>query len=236
MKSKSIIYYTDNQLGEPIYSVVQKQLRSTALDFYSASLYPVDFGSNEVITGKRGYLTMVRQIISCLERSDSEYVFFCEHDVLYHPSHFEFTPSRDDIFYYNENVWRWEYGSDVAIRHDRMISLSSLCVNRVFALKHYNKRLEYILGLNTNDVSGEPQWARIMGYEPGTKKRKRGGFSDDDYETWLSEYPNIDIRHEGTFSSRKTSPDEFKHKPKWWKEISIKEIDGWDLGGLFNGS
>ena len=28
--------------------------------------------------------------------------------------------------------------------------------------------------------------------------------------------------------------EDFKHKPKWWKEIIIEEISEWDLKKLFN--
>lgn len=229
--NKEICYYTDCQLGEPIFSIVQQYLLDSGLPIVSASLNEaIDFGENEVIEGKRGYDTMVRQIISCLERSTAEYVFFCEHDILYSSSHFEFLPTRDDTFYYNENVWRWQFGADIAFRHDRMLSLSSLCVNREFALDHHKRRLEWILEGGYDKMPGrEPRWARKMGYEPGLKKKKRGGFSDDDYGTWSSEHPCIDIRHKGTFSSPKLKEEDFIHKPKWWREIPIKKIDGWDL-------
>lgn len=234
MDQKSIIYYTDNRLGEPIFSMVQGFLRNTKLPIYSTSLSPIIFGNNAVIDGKRSYPTMVRQIIDALERSPTTYVFFCEHDVLYHPSHFAFTPPRDDIFYYNKNVWRWWFGDSRVIRHDRMLPLSCMCANREFALDHYRRRYEKITTLGWSEIrSREPRWARLMGYEPGTKKRRRGGFSDDDFDTWESMYPNIDIRHRRTFSSPKIHLEDFRHKPKWWLEQSIDEIEGWDLKMLF---
>lgn len=234
-KSKSIIYYTDNKLGEPINSIVQMNIYLSGLPIYSSSLEPIRFGQNVVIEGERGYPTMVKQIISCLERSNTTYVFFCEHDVLYHASHFDFTPEKDNIFYYNENVWRWMFNSDTAITHDRMIPLSCLCVNREFALNHYKLRDKVIREKGFDKIkSREPAWARKMGYEPGTKKRRRGGVTDDDFETWMSELPNIDIRHKGTFSSPKTKLENFIHKPKWWREININEIPGWDLRRVFS--
>ena len=99
---KSIIYYTDNLLSEPIYSVVQTQLFRAGWPIYSASLKPIDFGENEVIDEERSYPTMLKQIISCLKRSPTKYVFFAEHDVLYPECHFDFSPPEDNIFYYNE--------------------------------------------------------------------------------------------------------------------------------------
>jgi len=230
---RAIIYYTDCRLRDPIYSLVQKHLLEVGLPIVSASLKPIEFGENEVIEDKRGYATMVKQIISCLERSTAEYVFFCEHDVLYSKSHFDFIPPRDDVFYYNDNVWRWQIGSDTAIRHDRMLSLSSLCVNREFALDHHKRRLKRIVEKGWDkETKGEPKWARVMGYEPGLKKKKRGGFSNDNYDVWSSRQPNIDIRHGGTFSSPKLNLEDFTHAPKWWKEIPVSLVDSWDLKGL----
>jgi len=232
---KSIIYYTDNILSGPIYSVVQRYLLSAGLPIISSSLRPIAFGDNEVVEGERGYPTMVNQIISCLERSTSKYVFFCEHDVLYHKSHFDFMPERDDIFYYNENGWRWLFGSKIAIRHDRMIPLSSLCVNREFALAHYKMRAKKIKENGWDKLSGGDQkWVRKMGYEPGTKKKKRGGITNDDFETWKSAFPIIDIRHNNTFSPTKIKLEDFKHEPKWWIKTPIGEILGWELKNIFN--
>jgi len=232
---KGIIYYTDNRLSDPLYSIVQGILLSVGLPIASASLKPITFGNNAVVEGKRGYPTMVKQILSCLERSESKYVFFCEHDVLYSREHFDFIPPRDDVFYYNENVWRWQYGSSKAINYDRMIPLSCLCVNRLFALDHYRRRMDHILerGYDFGSDSNK-KWVRVMGFEPGTKKRKRGGFSDDDFETWSSNVPVIDVRHDGTFSPPKCTLESFTHAPKTWNEIDIGDIPGWDLISLFS--
>lgn len=232
--SKDIIYYTDNRLEDPIYSAVQKTLLDVELPIISSSLKPINFGDNAIVTGKRGYPTMVRQIISCLERSTAQYVFFCEHDVLYPKSHFDFTPPKDNIFYYNANVWRWKYPEDMAITYDRLISLSGLCANRYYTLAHYNKRLEYIESNKwEDDAKHEPDWARKMGYEPGTKKKKRGGYTDDNFETWKSDYPMVDIRHSGTFSQPKVTLSSFKHQPTNWTEIKASQIPGWNLKEMF---
>jgi len=232
---KSIIYYTDNQLRDPIYSTVHNCILRVRLPIISASLKPISFGDNEVIKGESSYPTMVKQIISCLERSKTKYVFFCEHDVLYPKSHFDFIPPRDNIFYYNKNVWRWLFKSNYAIRYDRMIPLSCMSANRKFTLEHYKLRAKKIEEMGWDRIkSKEPSWVRKIGYEPGTKKKKRGGLTDDDFSTWISKYPIIDIRHKKTFSRPKVKVEEFKHIPKWWKETSIDKIKGWNLKKLFN--
>lgn len=231
---KNIIYYTDNLIEDPIKSVVRECIKQSGLPIVSCSLNePIDFGKNYTVLGDRGYTMMVQQILTCLEISTSKYVFFCEHDVLYPKSHFDFTPSKDNIFYYNANVWRWEFGSAKAIRYDRMLPLSSLCVNREYALDHYKLRMNLIEQHIDQLTSNEPEIARKWGYEPGTKKKKRGGVTDDDFDTWYSKEPTIDIRHRGTFSPPKVKLSSFKHEPKNWQEISINEIPYWDLKGLF---
>ena len=231
---KEIIYYTDNRIGKPILPLVQKYLLEVGLPIVSCSLKPIDFGKNIVLEGEvRSYPTMVRQIIMALEASTAKYVFFCEHDVLYSKSHFDFTPPTDDIFYYNDHVWRWRLWDNFAVTHERMLPLSSLCVNRELVLKHYKFREEKIKEFGWDkEKTREPRWVRRMGYEPGTKKKKRGGLTDDDFDTWHSKDPNVDIRHKWTFSSPKVTLDSFKHKPKNWQEIPVEEVPHWDLKKL----
>lgn len=233
--TKGIIFYTDCRIGDPIKSVVQEQILKAGLPVVSCSLEPLDFGKNITLPLVRGYLTYIVQILTALENSTADYVFFCEHDVLYPQSHFQFTPSCDSIFYYNEHVWRWLFGSDKVITYDRLLSLSGLCVNRKFALEHYLKRWEAILQVGLDKFSSaEPDLARKWGYEPGAKKKRRGGFSDDDFATWRSAEPIIDIRHNKTFSSPKVTLDSFKHQPENWQEMPIEKVAGWDLKNLFS--
>jgi hypothetical protein len=234
--TKGIIYYTDNQLQEPIFSIVQEQIKKANLPIVSISLEPINFGTNFVLPLIPNIVTMVKQITKGLEESSSTYIFFCEHDVLYPTSHFEFTPQRSDIFYYNANVWRWNYPTSRVINYDRLICLSGMCVNRTFALNHYKRRLATILkmGWDLDTRRHEPDWARKWGYEPGTKKIRRGGFSDDDFETWKSEIPIIDIRHSKTFSPPKVTLESFRHLPTNWQETTINKIDGWNLKQMFN--
>jgi hypothetical protein len=102
--NKGIIYYTDNKIEEPISSTVRNLLLETNLPIVSSSLRPINFGKNIVVNLEPGVITMITQIYNALKESRSKYIFFCEHDVLYHKSHFNFTPIKDDVFYYNTNV------------------------------------------------------------------------------------------------------------------------------------
>lgn len=193
---KGIIFYS-NGISEPIKSMVEASLE-------------VGLQITRSYSKGNSYREMVEQIIDCLKRSTAKYVFYTEHDVIYNSTHFDFTPLKDNVFYYNENVWKWDYPLEHYVTHDRLISLSALCVNRLFALTHFEARLQAT-------PEGD-RLCRTMGYEPGTKKKKRGGFSDDEFETWRSARPLIDIRHDRTFSPRKTALKDFKHQPTGWQE------------------
>ena len=223
---KGIIYYTDNQIEQPIKSLVWNLLQQSGLPITASYLQPGE---------QRGYPQMVRQIISCLERSEAKYVYFCEHDVLYAKSYFDFIPSRDDAYYYNTNLYRWDYPNDRLITYDGLTSLSQMSCNRLLALNHFQKRLQKIEEQQLEKLPGrEPEWARIWGYEPGTKRTRLGGFSNEQSVKWKAVLPNIDIRHRGTYSPSKVELRNFKHQPQGWQEKTLIEAQGWDLKGLFN--
>lgn len=231
--SKSIIFYSDSLIEEPIKSTVEKYILQAGLPIVSCSLQPLDFGKNIVYNGQPSFITYMSQIWTALMNSEADNVFFCEHDILYPKSHFDFTPPRDDIFYYNTNVWRWLYGSDFAITYDKLISLSGLCVNRKLALDQYSRRISKALTMPPESNIREPKWARVWGYEPGTKKPRNGGFDELAFETWRSEKPIVDIRHLGTISKTKVSLDDFKHPPSNWQQIPANEIPSWNLKEVF---
>ena len=236
---KAILYYTDNnpKVDPLIISLCQKYIAQSGLPIISVSLQPIDFGKNIVMKDRiRSYPTMVDQIVEGLKTLEGyDQIFFCEHDVLYHPNHFEFEIKNDCLFYYNDNVWRWAYHSDLAITYDRLMSLSVLTANQELLLRHYLYR-QYLVRLWEWDErrSREPRWARRMGYEPGIKKKRRGGITDEDYEVWQSPYPNVDIRHGVTFTRSKCALSDFKHAPTGWIESTIDKIPGWELKKLFN--
>ncbi len=105
---KTIVYYTDNNIDEQLRAAVAKQLVHAAgnIPIVSVSWEPVDLGKNMVV-GKlcRSEDTMRRQIVIGVRNTDADVIYLAEHDVLYHRSHFEFKPPRQDTLYYNENRW-----------------------------------------------------------------------------------------------------------------------------------
>lgn len=213
---KGIIYYTDNRLNVKLAKRCQRQIERANLPIISCSRKPMPhFGKNVVVRGDPGALQMFRQILAALEASDAEYIFFCEHDVLYHPSHFEFVPPRKDIWYYNTNVWKMKDGR--AWRVDDCRQVSGICVSRDLALEHYRKRVQIV------EKDG---FSMAMGYEPGTHTRKEGVDASKS-EKWESRFPNIDIRHGGNLSPTKQSPGEYRNPIYAAGWIESEEIPGW---------
>lgn len=209
--SKGIIFYTDNQLNHKIAHAVQDQLRRTGLPIVSASLKPMPhFGTNIHLPLQRGMETYFKQIIAALEASTTDIIFFCEHDVIYHPSHFKFTPEKKDMFYYNQNFWRVR--ADGFAVHWDANQVSGLVCYRQLALDFYRQRLADIQrdGFNRS-------------YEPGGRDASK-------YQVFKSEFPNIDIRHEGTLTKSKWSPNDFRDKSTCvnWQESTLAALPGWN--------
>jgi glycosyltransferase involved in cell wall biosynthesis len=212
--TKGLIYYTDNQCDELIATAVRKQIKTccNGHQLVSVSLKPVpDFGENIVLPLERSRLTMFKQILTALESSKSDVIFFCEADVLYHPSHFDFTPTRKDIFYYNDNKWKVDANSGQALFY-HCAQVSGLCAYRELLLDHYRKRVE-IVEKNGYDHN--------MGYEPGTHTKQ--------FELWNSEVPNIDIRHGHNLTKNRWSQDQFRNKNSCLGWTMADEVPGWGI-------
>lgn len=216
--TKGIVYYTDNRLDERIMTACQRQIERSrnGYELVSVSLRPVEFGENIVVEAERGILTMFRQILAGLEASRAEIIFLCEHDVLYHPSHFDFKPPRRDVVYYNENVWKVDYETGRALYY-RCRQTSGLCADRELLVKHYRQRVAMV------ERDG---FSRKMGFEPGTHRR-RERVDDLTAESWMSERPNIDIRHRQNLTPSRWRQDQFRDKRNCQGWIEADNVPGW---------
>lgn len=227
MPEKEIIFYTDNQLNLKIAHRVQKNLLKMGLPIVSASLKPMTFGTNVHLDLKRGYLTMFKQILAALEAAKAKNVFFCEHDVLYHPSHFEFIPPEKSKFYYNENVWKLNMENGKCLHYDCK-QVSGICVNRETAIKHYRKRIKKVEEFMKKQPTDAQlnKFVREMGFEPGTHRRS-SRVDDLTCGSWKSAWPNVDIRHGKNLSPSRWKKSQFKNQKftKGWTEA--EEIPGW---------
>jgi glycosyltransferase involved in cell wall biosynthesis len=231
--SKGIIYYTDSRLDEKVATPVRDRLSQISFEknipILSASIRKLNFGGRNIHFPhlKPSYLTMFKQIMSAIEHSESEIIYFCEHDVLYHPSHFDFTPPDVHTFYYNRNVWFLRTTDGHALHFD-VNQLSGLCVYRKAALAHFKERYE--MALKASGELGEKEFnkfIRNMGFEPMTHGRvkwinsfKLGG--------WKSEFPNIDIKHGENATGVRWEKTRYRNQKLLinWMETD-SEIPGW---------
>lgn len=241
--TRDVIYYSDGRLDEFLNEAVRRQLhRCRSFETGNAPkdrfqrIVPVvlkpmenlDWLSGDlaiVLPLERGILTMFRQILQGLLVSRADVVFLCEHDVLYHPSHFDFTPARRDVFYYNTNVWKVRSTDGHCMRTEFCQQTSGLCASRALMVEHYTNRVAR--------AEREVKWDKNIGFEPGTHHLPRG---IDNYtaESWESAFPNIDIRHDKNLTPSRWSPEQFRNKRyiKGW--IEADEIPGWGrTGGCF---
>lgn len=220
--TKCALYYTCGSHDPTLELAARNNLkRSTnGHEVGCVALQRTDFGDWSIVLDReKSGGTMHYQILAGLERSTADYVFLCESDVFYHRSHFEFTPPRDDTFYYNTNVWRVRWSDGHAVRTANLQQVSGICASRILLLEHYRRRVALIEQNNgVFDV-------KRMAYEPGT----RGKFGDERIENWRSDYPNIDITgHGNTLTVPHFSIDSFRNKKfaNGWEETD-DEIPGW---------
>ena len=221
--SKGIIYYTDNQLDPTFASAVQNRLVRVSggvLPIVAVGIKPFVWPAAKVIVLplRRGFAAMFRQILAALEAQTTDVVFFCEHDVLYSPSHFTFTPLRRDIYYYNQAVWRVDAITGRAVTYLTK-QTSGLCADRQLLIRHYRERIRRI-----EAEGGHYQYK--MGFEPGSHGRPQR-VDDNGSEVWQSTVPNIDIRHEQSLTASRWSPTEFRslRSCRGWTEAD--EVPGW---------
>ncbi len=210
--SKSAIYYTENCLDERTAVACREQLRRAfAGEIVSCSLKPIDFGDKRIVLPlERGYLTMFTQILAALEATTSEFVFFCEHDVLYDSSHFNFTPEAQDKFYYDLN-W-WKVRKDGLAVHWDAVQVSGLCCYRQLAIDYYKQR--------------------IAEFNADSFDRKFEPTINTEYETWYAEVAHIDIRHDSNLTYNKWRLSHFRDQSTAinFKEGRIEDIPGWSTG------
>lgn len=214
---KGICYYTCNTHQIEIDELCRRQLAKAGLPVVSVSLNKnLNFGDIKLqIEGQRSPLTMHKQIVMGLEASQANYIFLAESDVLYHPSHFNFTPTANDVYYFNTNVWKVRWKDGHCIRTDNSQQLSGMSGSRELLLNFFKKRVVQI---------EQEGWNRH--YEPHEGIR----------ENYQSEICNICIRHDANLTGSKWSVNDFKNKryARGWKETEISNIKGWDLKEIYN--
>lgn len=234
---KEIIFYTDNTLKEEIAGKIQRNLKRISqeknIPIICSSLKKMDFGNINLDFPnlERGAFTLLKQILGALENSRADVIFFTEHDVLYHPSHFDFIPPTDDAYYYNVNVWKVRFEDGHGLSVDNFRQLSCLCAYRIIVLNHFRKKVAIVEERRKAILaSGSPLKndgvSKYMGIEPGGQSKPRD-VNELPIKSWRSEFPNIDIRHDSNFTKTKWNRDEYHdhRNTKGWTEQD--NIPGW---------
>lgn len=226
--SKGVVYYTDNEVDDTIATAVRKQITKGIKEKHivSVSLKPIEFGHNITLPLTRGYITMTKQILTGLEALESDIVYFCEHDVLYHPSHFALIPEKPDTYYYNTNVWQIRAEDGHALWTDDLTKLSQLVAYRDILIEHYTKRLKVLEETLANDPNNFSRTVRRIGFEPGTHNRAER-IDTRGFGTYQSAFPNLDIRHDNNLTPSRWRPEQYRNQKytKGWTEAD--EVPGW---------
>jgi len=235
--TKGVIYYTHN-VGDPIIlDSCRSQLKKGMKEKHiiSASSEPIKFGRENIVIERQkkpAFLDMCQKIVACLEASDADVIFFAEHDVLYHPSHFDFIPPEVDKYYYNTNVWRVRAQDGHSLWCDDLRQLSGLVAWRTTVLQNFKERVKR-MEQKAKELSEEDynKFVRQMGFEPGTHGRPER-VDDLKAENYVSEFPNIDIRHDTNSTASRWNKDQFRNEKytKGWKEQKTVVPWNWEEG------
>jgi len=225
--TKGLVYYTDNTPEEKIFLACQRQLNRCMekwnYPIYSISQKPINFGINSVMDLERSAISMFRQILKGLEECKTDVVFLIEHDVLYHPSHFDITPEKDDHFYFNQNFWNVSSVDGKAVYYIHN-DVSMVCAYRSLLLRHYRKVVARV---------EETGYRRSWGFSPpkGLPKEDRYGH----YTYYRSAVPDVNIRHPNAFTRQRMNKSQFRSERsrRGWTESD--GVPGWGRTlGRFN--
>ena len=216
MPSRGVLYYSDGRLNAEMLSICQRYVAQSCLPVTSVTLKPMNFGRNISLPLEPCYESMYLQILIGLEAMTEDIVYFCEHDVLYHPGHFDFVPSETDTYYYNGNYWYVRMSDGFAI-HYNVSPLSGLCAYREPLTAHFRERVELI---------SKRGFGYDIGFEPMTHHRIqwRNWYQ---FEVFQPEFPNVDLCHGGNLTQKRWNIDRFRRKPKLWEESNVQRIPGW---------
>jgi len=223
-----IVQYTDNS-GDPLFmEKCRQQIKKCAEingidEIVCVSQEPIeDFGRNIVMELERSVLSIFKQVVKGLEESSADVIYLCEHDLIYHPSHFQFKPPEENIFYYDMNRWSLDDVTGKAVFYYTDVP-SMMCGFKEHLLNHYSKVLEFV------EKNG---WRSRYGYSPpkGLPREKRTGKR----QSYIAKFPSLDVRRKDAFTRKRMSQEQFRgaNSHRGWTEAD--NVPGWDrTGGRF---
>jgi hypothetical protein len=216
---KGIIYYTNNICQERIAAAARRQMIRSGLPITAVSQYPIPELRGLVLPLISGVEAMFEQQVAALERSEADVVFLCEHDVLYHQSHFalDATPG---VYCCNTNVWTVSAETGEALWYDdkhgkgrRMTS--GFFGERLVLLDHFRRKLALVR---------QNGWSqREIGYEPGK-------IDDTPTVDFQSEWPNIDIKHGANITAGRFDLSQYKCRNQIESSWRLEDaVPGWGV-------
>ena len=201
-----VVYYTHRGHGD-IYDACRRQIDRGIGDMplVCVSLEPIGWHTNIVLPLQSSILTMFKQQLAGLEAIKTDVVFFCEHDVLYHPCHFDFVPPQPNVYYFNSNFWAVDTQDGKALYYDGMKMTSGLVAYRDILVEHYTKKIAWV------EEEGGTFSRRRMGFEPG-KKISKGRIGDYEWAYYRSAFPNVDLKHCGNITRKRFALEDYRSR------------------------
>jgi hypothetical protein len=164
MESISILFYTSSRESPEFAQKIQDNIIKNCGDIpiISVSQKPMDFGKN-ICVGEVGhsYLNEFRQILIGAKEAKTQYLIFAEADFLYPKEYFEFKPTTENIYRY-DNVW-------LVFKHRgynyyrKPYSIGAQICKREFIIQELEKYLEGLpewfdgkFVINKQDYNGAP--------------------------------------------------------------------------------
>ncbi len=134
---KGILFYTNHRYNFRISSQVQKHLSKISkyleIPIVSVSIKKLAFGDKNIHFPhyKANDEFLYKQILGGLENSRADIIYLCSPDIFYTPSHFAFTPSDENTFYFNTNI-----------TNTPSKNISTLCGYRNLLMEYFGKLAE----------------------------------------------------------------------------------------------
>lgn len=234
---RSIVFYTDNSVDTSLLNRVIEHLKETAGDIpiVSVSHEPIYLGHNIVIgKKKRSWLTLYRQLLTGLKEINTRYVMTAEHDCFYTREHMEWTPPRDDTFYYNESNYLVQWADDhpklkgmYSVYWEERLALSQLVCNTELLRETIDARLD-ILDKNRSLVKaiqhiGEPGNSKVLkvrqlaasGRPVYLREYLKKQLDKEKLGTFRTKLYNLDVRHNHNFTGPKRGRKRVFEVPYW---------------------
>ena len=221
---KTILYPTDHSLDPHLFDVCQRWLvkQSCGCPIVSVSQKPMDFGTNVCVgdIGRSG-ISLDIQLLEGLKTIKTKWVMVAEHDCIYGEEHIRWIPPNDIDFFYNDNVWLVQYSHP--LNRDSFRGMFSHYRKRRVQSQLICSTQRYLEAMTLKvKIVTSPEWRMVypsgrLG-EPGhcdprrtrrlIRRHQVAGMSDlvmkylYDYKAvdFLTEVPNIDIRHKSNYT------------------------------------